>query len=99
MFEFANATDLLDTVQKNLVGEALWSKDAANAILDKLSSEFKIMTASRNVGIESGTFAECVEFWTERIKFVRVPCEILTKTFPEQFSELNEAAVEEVDSE
>lgn len=80
--EYSAVTDIVDIVQKKLTGEALWSKTAANNVIDKLLLEYKIMTASRAVGIEAGTFEKCIESWIERLKFVRVPSEILTEQFP-----------------
>ena len=82
LFEVAAVTNIVDEVQKNLTGAALWAKSAANSVIDKLLSEHKIIMASRAVGVESKTFAECVESWIERLKFVRVPSEILIEQFP-----------------
>ena len=82
LLELAPVTKIVDVVQKKLTGEALWSRDAATSILDNMLLEFKIISASRAVGIESVTFDECVAVWIERLKFVRVPIEILTDQFP-----------------
>ena len=82
LLEVAAGTNIVDELQKNLTGAALWSKSAANGIIDKLLLEHKIIMASRAVGIESERFAECVGSWIERLKFVRVPSEILIEQFP-----------------
>ena len=82
LFEVMVVTNVLDEVQKKITGAALWSKSAANGIIDKILLEHKIITASRAVGIESETFAKCIELWIERLKFVRVPSEILIEQFP-----------------
>ena len=80
--EVAAVTNIVDDVQKKMTGAALWSKSAANSVIDKLLLEHKIIMTSRAVGIESKNFAECVESWIERLKFVRVPSEILIEQFP-----------------
>ncbi|MBR1645346.1 MAG: hypothetical protein IJ685_01085 [Selenomonadaceae bacterium] len=82
LFEFASVTNVVDEVQKRLTGAALWSKSEANGVIDNLLLEHKIMAASRVVGIESRTFSECIESWIDRMKFVRVPSEILIEQFP-----------------
>ena len=78
----ANITDLVEEAHKRLTSEALWMREAANGIFDNILLEHKIVTASRAVGIECGTFGECVSAWTERLKFVRVPIDILTEQYP-----------------
>lgn len=81
-FEVTEVTNLVVEVQKNLIGEALWSKSAANDIINRLSLEYKIIIESRNFGIESKSFAECISGWIERIRFVRIPCEVLAVQEP-----------------
>lgn len=81
LFELETGTKIVDLVQKRLTGEALWSREAATIVLDNILLEIKIMLASRAVGIESMTFEKCIDAWVERLKFVRVPSEILAKQF------------------
>ena len=82
LLEVADVTKLADEVQNRLTGEALWAREAANGDIDNILLEHKIITASRAIGIESTTFAECLLSWTDRLKFVRIPVEILTEQFP-----------------
>ena len=82
LFEVAEATNAVDVVQKRLTGEALWSREAATEVINNILLEFKIMKASRGIGLECVTFDECVNAWIERIKFVRVPSKILAEQFP-----------------
>lgn len=93
LLEIEDVTKLVDEVQNSLTSEALWSREAANSVIDNILLECKIITASRAVGIECVTFTECVLTWRERLKFVRVPSEILMEQFPtlaQFFETLNE---------
>ena len=82
LLKVSSLANLLEVVQKRLTGESLWSQEAATVVLNDILLECKIVSASCAVGIDGVTFDECVIAWIERLKFVRVPSEILSEQYP-----------------
>ena len=73
---------IIEDVQKKLSGAALWEEETAVERINELILEYKIMAASRTVGVEGKTFSACIENWSERVHFLRVPCEIMSEQIP-----------------
>ena len=80
--ESAGVTNVIDDVRKKFSGEALWNKEAAVEQINGLLVEYKIITASRVVGVEGATFSACIESWLERVQFLRIPCELICEQLP-----------------
>lgn len=85
LFKIADAagvSNVIEDVQKRLSGAALWDKETAIERIVELFIEYKIMAASRVVGVEGLTFSACIESWSERVQFLRVPYEIMSEQIP-----------------
>ena len=78
----AGVTDIIEDVQNKLSGTALWEKETAVERINELILEYKIMAASRMVGVDGNTFSACIENWSERVHFLRVPYEIMSEQIP-----------------
>lgn len=72
--------------EKTTTGAAswLWDKDTADEQLKTLITEYKIIAASNDYGINAKNFAECLKRWNEYIKFhAKLPYSLLKENLKE----------------
>ena len=72
--------------EKTTTGAAswLWDKDTADEQLKTLITEYKIIAASNEYGINAKNFADCLKRWNEYIKFhAKLPYSLLKENLKE----------------
>ena len=88
IFELSDELEIADVIAEiqNHVASGekawLWNKDTAVEIIDRLIIDYKIIAASRKLGLDCNSWRTCIAKWLSTASFIKIPCRILTTIYP-----------------